>query len=168
MEVAEARRTVESTAQRSWRRGTDFLEVVLADEDVLGRLSTARIEEIGDEVLASSRAGVSLDPAGQDWFRAAAAGQPVVTSVMQRGDHLQWVIAQPVVGGNGRPQGVVVGDLNPGALAGLLNAELDEGSEVVDICVVVRERRSVWNWHAGKVAGCPTGWVNPPQTPSPG
>jgi putative intracellular protease/amidase len=55
MEGAESRRAIESAAQRSWRRGTDLLEVLLADEDMMSRLSTARIKEIGDEVLAASQ-----------------------------------------------------------------------------------------------------------------
>lgn len=56
MDVAGARRTVESAAQRSWRRSTDLIEVLLADDGVVDRLSTARIKEIGDEVLAAGRA----------------------------------------------------------------------------------------------------------------
>jgi len=56
MEMSEARRTVEAAAQRSWRRDTDFIEVLLADDEVMSRLSPVRITEIRDEVLAASRA----------------------------------------------------------------------------------------------------------------
>jgi putative intracellular protease/amidase len=56
MEPEEARRTVESAAQRSWRQSMDFVEVLLADGEVTGRLSAVRIKEIADEVLAASQA----------------------------------------------------------------------------------------------------------------
>lgn len=56
VEGAQARRTVEAAAQRSWRRSTDFLEVLQADAEVTSRLPAERIKEIGAEVLAASRA----------------------------------------------------------------------------------------------------------------
>ena len=79
------------------------------------------------------RPEVTVDLAGQDWFGTAAGGQPVTTSLVQRGDHIQWVIAQPIVGGTGQPLGVVIGELNPAALAALLNAEQDQDSVVVAV-----------------------------------
>jgi methyl-accepting chemotaxis protein len=107
------------------------------------------VTDLTGKVLASSRPEVTLDPTGQDWFRTAAGGQPVVTSPVQRGDHIQWVIAQPVVGGTGQPQGVVIGELNPAVLTGLLNPELDQGSTVV---AVDAQHRLVYDTAMGKVA----------------
>jgi methyl-accepting chemotaxis protein len=99
------------------------------------------IDPVG-KLITSSRAGDGLDPAGQDWFRTAASGQPVVTSLFRQGDHIRWIIAQPVLGGNGRVQAVVVGELNLAVLPTLLNPELDPGSEVV---VVDSQHRLVFD-----------------------
>jgi methyl-accepting chemotaxis protein len=107
-----------------------------------GSYSLVEITDLAGNVLASSRAGDSLDPAGQDWFRTAASGQPVMTSPTLEGDHIRWIIAQPVLGGDGRLQAVVVGELNPAVLGTLLNPELDQGSEVV---VVDSQHRLVFD-----------------------
>jgi hypothetical protein len=107
------------------------------------------VTDLSGAVLASSRPGVGLDLTGQDWFRAAAGGKPVVTSPVQSGDHIQWVIAQPVVGGTGQPVGVVIGQLNPAVLADLLNPELDQGSTVV---AVDAQHRLLYDTAMGKVA----------------
>jgi methyl-accepting chemotaxis protein len=107
------------------------------------------VTDLTGAVLASSRPGVALDVTGQDWFRAAAGGKPVVTSPVQSGDHIQWVIAQPVIGGTGQPVGVVIGQLNPAVLADLLNPELDQGSTVV---AVDAQHRLLYDTTMGKVA----------------
>jgi hypothetical protein len=107
------------------------------------------VTDLSGAVLASSRPGVGLDLTGQDWFRTAAGGKPVVTSPVQSGDHIQWVIAQPVVGGTGQPVGVVIGQLNPAVLADLLNPELDQGSTVV---AVDAQHRLLYDTAMGKVA----------------
>jgi len=107
------------------------------------------ITDLSGAVLASSRPGVALDLTGQDWFQTAAGGKPVVTSPVQSGDHIQWVIAQPVVGGTGQPVGVVIGQLNPAVLADLLNPELDQGSTVV---AVDAQHRLLYDTAMGKVA----------------
>ena len=91
----------------------------------------------------------SIDVAGQEWFHTAATGQPVVTSPTRQGDQIRWIIAQPVVDRNDRPVAVVIGDLNPTALATLLNPELDEGSEVV---AVDAQHRLIYSSQMGEVA----------------
>jgi len=98
-----------------------------------GDFSLIELTDLNGNVLASSRPGTRLDIAGQDWFRSAAAGQRVITSPVRQGDHIQWIIAQPVAGNGARPQAVVIGNLNPTVLATLLNPELDEGSEVMAV-----------------------------------
>jgi methyl-accepting chemotaxis protein len=107
-------------------------ELVKIDK-TYGDYSLVEITDLSGRVTATSRAGVSLDPVGQDWFRAAATGQPVVTSLVQLGDHIQWIITQPINGPTGHPIGVLVGDLNPVVLGDLLNPELDEGSQVIAV-----------------------------------
>jgi methyl-accepting chemotaxis protein len=107
-------------------------ELVKIDK-TYGDYSLIEITDLSGRVTATSRAGVSLDPVGQDWFRAAATGQPVVTSLVQLGDHIQWIITQPINGPTGHPIGVLVADLNPVVLGDLLNPELDEGSQVIAV-----------------------------------
>jgi hypothetical protein len=98
-----------------------------------GDFALIELTDLSGKVLASSRAGAGLEVAGQTWFRTAAAGQAVLTSPVRQGDHIQWVIAQPVPGSTGHPQSVLVGNLNPTVLGALLNPELDKGSDVVAV-----------------------------------
>jgi methyl-accepting chemotaxis protein len=105
--------------------------------------------DLTGRVVASGRAGASLDPAGAAWFRTASAGRPVISSLVRRGDDVQWIAARPVFSSGGRPIGVMVGQLNPAMLATLLNPELEAGSEVV---VSDRLGRLVYASSMGKVA----------------
>jgi hypothetical protein len=98
-----------------------------------GDFTLIELTDLTGKVLATSRAGTGLDVAGQSWFHTAAAGQPVLTSPVRQGDHIQWIIAQPVPGSNGHPQSVLIGNLNPTALGSLLNPELDKGSDVIAV-----------------------------------
>ena len=99
--------------------------------------------------MASSRTGLSLDGAGQDWLRTAAGGQPVLTSPVRVGDHIQWVIAQPILGADGHPAAVLVGELNPTLLATLLDPELSAGNTVV---AVNAQHQLIYDTAMGKVA----------------
>ena len=110
-------------------RGETTAELRSADK-AYGDFSLIQLVDLTGRVLASSRDGVSLDVAGQDWFRTAVGGKPVVTSPARQGDQIQWIIAQPVLGSDGQPQAVLVADLNPLVLADLLNPQLAEGSTV--------------------------------------
>jgi putative intracellular protease/amidase len=56
MEPAEARKAVETAAHRAWRRNSDFIEVLAADDEVTSRLSVERIREIRDQVWQASQA----------------------------------------------------------------------------------------------------------------
>ena len=114
-----------------------------------GDFSLLEITDLTGKVLATSRPGVTLDVTGQDWFATAVGGQSVVTSPVQIGGHIEWVIAQPVLGDTGQPQGVVVGELNPAVLASLLNPELDQGSTVV---AVDAQHRLIYDTAMGPVA----------------
>ena len=79
--------------------------------------SSIELTDLSGKVLASSRAGATWTPAGQAWFRTAAAGTATLTSPTRVGGHIQWIIADPVVGTGGRPAAVLVANLNPAALA---------------------------------------------------
>jgi methyl-accepting chemotaxis protein len=82
-------------------------------------------------VLATSRPGTQLDPRGQNWFRTAVTGRPVVTSPVPAGDDIQWALAYPVPVGSSRPRAVVVGDLDAATLPRLLADEDGVGAVVV-------------------------------------
>jgi methyl-accepting chemotaxis protein len=91
------------------------------------------VTDLNGHAVSSSRPDLTVSTSGKDWFRTAAAGQAVTTSLAQQDGALEWIVAEPVMGSDGRPEGVVVADLNPLALPDLLNPELDEGSEVLAI-----------------------------------
>ena len=93
--------------------------------------SLIELTDLTGKVLATSRGGVSIDVAGQDWFRVAAAGQPVVTSLFRQGDRIRWIVAQPVMDRPRRPAAVVIGDLHPSTLNIRRDAELSESNEVI-------------------------------------
>ena len=98
-----------------------------------GDFTVIEVTDLTGRVLASSHPEQSFDPSGQGTFRTAASGQAVLDTVVAVDGHLRWNLEQPVLDASGRPQGVVVGDLNPTALGTLLNPELDAGSEVVAV-----------------------------------
>ncbi|HEX3337278.1 MAG TPA: methyl-accepting chemotaxis protein [Jatrophihabitans sp.] len=91
------------------------------------------VPDLSGRVLASTQPGNSVSPVGQDWFTTAAAGQAALTSPVKAGDRIHWIVAQPIVGADGRPKAVVIGDLNPAALGDLLNPELGAGSQIVAV-----------------------------------
>ncbi len=111
----------------------------LATADVLAHLDKAsgsylRIDvvDLDGKTLTSSRAGSGSSVVGQDWFRNASAGKPGLTTLTRQGDHLQWIVAQPVLGADGKVQAVVVGALDPNRLSTLLfDAQLTAGTDVV-------------------------------------
>jgi len=98
-----------------------------------GDFTVIEVTDLAGRVLASSHPERSFDPSSEGTFRAAASGQPVVETVVAVDGHLRWNLEQPVLDATGRPQGVVVGDLDPTVLATLLNPELDPGSDVVAV-----------------------------------
>jgi len=115
-----------------------------------GSYALIELIDLTGRVLATSRPGVSLSPAaGQDWFVTAVGGKSVLTTPARRGDHIEWVVAQPVLGADGRPRAVLVADLDVTLLAKLLNPELDAGSTVF---AVDRQNQLVYDTAMGKVA----------------
>ena len=102
-------------------------------DSTYGDFSLIEFADLNGAVLASSRAGVSVQVAGQSWLHTVAGGQSVLTSPVRDGDHIQWLVAEPVLGADGRAQAMVIGDLNPTVLAGLLNPELDQSSRVLAV-----------------------------------
>jgi hypothetical protein len=113
-----------------------------------GSYALIQLVDLNGKVLSSSRPKVSLSPAaGQDWFRTAAGGQQVVTSPVRQGDHIEWIMAQPVPGANGHPRAVLVANLKATALEQLLNPELAPGSTVL---AVDAQHRLVYDTSVGR------------------
>jgi methyl-accepting chemotaxis protein len=105
------------------------------------------VTDLTGTVVGTSAPDVKIDPTGADWFRTAAAGQSVTTSLAEQDGDLRWILAEPVLGTDGRPQGVVVADINPVILGDLLNPELDQGSEVL---AVDAQHRLIYDTALGK------------------
>jgi methyl-accepting chemotaxis protein len=95
--------------------------------------SLVEITDLKGKVVSSSRPGSSFVAQGQSWFRTAKSGATALTSVVRDGNRLRWILARPVLGSDGKPQGVVAADLNAAELGVLLNPELDPGSQVVAV-----------------------------------
>jgi putative intracellular protease/amidase len=55
MVPVEARKAVESAAQRAWRRNIDLIKTLADDDEVTSRLSVERIREIRDQVWQASQ-----------------------------------------------------------------------------------------------------------------
>jgi methyl-accepting chemotaxis protein len=111
--------------------------------------SLIEITDTAGRVLATSQAGAGINVSSQDWLRTVATGHRVLTTPVRQGDQIQWIIAEPIRGRDGRMQAVVVADLNPIVLADLLNPELDKGSEVV---AVDPNHQLIYSSQMGKVA----------------
>ena len=79
------------------------------------------VVDLRGQSVASSRSGTLADPSRQDWFRSAVSGKAIMTSLARQGDHIEWIIAQPVLGSDGGVRGVVVGELSPAVLPILLD-----------------------------------------------
>jgi methyl-accepting chemotaxis protein len=106
------------------------------------------VTDLAGRVTAASRPQGQFDPTSQEWFRTAASGQPVLTSVTEEDGGLHWHVAQPILGPDGRPQGVVAGDLDETILAELLDPELAQGEEVI---AVDKDHHLVYDTTMGKV-----------------
>ena len=91
----------------------------------------------------------SIDVSGETWFRVAAGGQVVTTTPVERDGRIDWLLAQPILDGDGRPQSVLIGDLAMTTLPDLLDPELDARTDVV---AVDRSGRLVYATWMGKVA----------------
>jgi methyl-accepting chemotaxis protein len=98
-----------------------------------GDFSVIEVTDLTGKVLSSSNPDMAFSPAGQDWFRTAAAGQPVLNSPVEMDGQIQWTMAEPILGPDGRPQAVAVADLNLQVLGDLLNPALGQGSEVIAV-----------------------------------
>src|SRR4051812_35481804 len=56
---------------------------------------------VNGTTLASSNSKLTIDPSGTGWFQTALSGEPALTSITRVGNHLQWIVAQPVFDADG-------------------------------------------------------------------
>lgn len=121
-------------AQATERVGTTQLPGLLTGiTETYDDYELVEITDMEGKVLASSRPGATFTARGQDWFADAASGKPVLTSLVRRGDNIDWVMAQPILGDDGKPVGVVAADLSAVELTEVLNPELEKGVEVLAV-----------------------------------
>jgi methyl-accepting chemotaxis protein len=119
--------------QASGRLGTPAAARLLTGAQRYNDYQSVEMVDRSGRVLASSRAGQSVPAAGQAWLRTALSGKTALETPVVRGGGIQWILAEPVVGAGGHVEGAVVANLNPTQLAGLLNPELDGGTQVVAV-----------------------------------
>jgi methyl-accepting chemotaxis protein len=101
-------------------------------DNTYGTYTSLEITDPAGRVIVSTRAGSNIEAAGQAWFKdALTSGEPVVTSMMRQGDHVQWVVAHRILGAGGRVVGVVAGNLSAVSLGNLLDTHLGEGGEAL-------------------------------------
>ncbi len=137
-------------AAQAGQGGAASAAVVTQIDKTYGDFNVVEITDLNGKVLAASRPEGSIDPSGQDWFATAASGQPVITSLIEVAGHLQWAIAQPVLGTDGRPQAVAIGYLDPAVLSDLLNPELEAGSQAI---AVDAQHQLIYDTSLGKLDG---------------
>jgi methyl-accepting chemotaxis protein len=118
-------------------------------DDAYDDFSLIEITDLSGKVVSTSQSGISVDPTDRSWFRSAVTGHRVITTPIRQGDHIQWIIAEPVRSADGAMHSVVVAELNPVVLADLLNPELDKGTEVV---AVDANHELIYRTGMGKVA----------------
>ena len=88
----------------SGRLATDQTRSALGAVDhTYDEFSLIELTDLTGKVLASSRDGAGIDVGRAGLVQAAAGGQPVMTSLVRQGDHIQWIVAQPVMDRSGRP-----------------------------------------------------------------
>jgi methyl-accepting chemotaxis protein len=108
----------------------DLLEEI---DKNFGDYVVIEVTDLAGSILSTSQRDVVIDPSQEAWFRTAASGQGVTSSPAERGGTIEWAIAQPILGGDGVPEGVVVGYLKTTALVDLLNPKLENGTSVVAV-----------------------------------
>jgi methyl-accepting chemotaxis protein len=118
-----------------------------------GQYETIAVTDLAGKTLAASGGDVGFDPSRDAWFRTAAAGQPAVAAPEAVGGRVLWPVAAPVLGPDGRPTGVVVGDLKVSDLADLFRDVNVEGREGRGVVVIDQARRLVYRSSMGALAG---------------
>ncbi|HKY75309.1 MAG TPA: cache domain-containing protein, partial [Acidimicrobiia bacterium] len=110
------------------------------------------VTDLTGKILSTSGADVAFDPSQEAWFRDAAAGQPRFSGPIAVGGGILWPVAAPVLGADGRPVAVVLGDLKVSNLAHLFaDTDVEEGG-VSGVVVVDQARRLIYRSSMGDLA----------------
>jgi methyl-accepting chemotaxis protein len=107
------------------------------------------VTDLTGKVLATTGVDVAFDPSRDAWFRTAAGGEPVFSGPTARGGEIVWPVAAPVLGADGRPFAVVVGDLKISNLSDLFSDTDVEEEGVSVVLVVDQERRLIYRSSMG-------------------
>ena len=111
--------------------GTALERVLTRWQGVGGDYALLQVTDLAGRSLASSDPSRTIDVTHEAWFAAAASGQPATASPESVGGHVVWLISQTINDDKGRPQAILVADIDALNLADVLNPELDVHSTVV-------------------------------------
>ncbi len=127
-----------------------------ADGELLARLVAAghdynvlEVTDLNGKVLVASDSARSVGVSNASWLPLAASGQAVLTSPIQNGSRIDWMMAHTILDPAGRPSAVLVADLDVTELVALLNPELDSRSEIV---ALDSDGRLIYATSMGKLA----------------
>jgi methyl-accepting chemotaxis protein len=136
-------------AQASNRLDSAATTALLARVDkTYGDFEVIEVTDLNGHVVGSSRSGTDFAVANRSWFRTVVTGKPVITTMTSEEGHLRWIVAAPIFGRDGRPEGVVAGDLDESVLAEVLSPKLQTGSEV---SAVDQDHRLIYDTSMGAV-----------------
>ena len=136
-------------AQARGRLDSPTLPSVLAGTaEAYDDYTVIQVLDLSGNVLASSHRDSDLATDGAAWFRAVASGRTALTSLVKRGNDIEWILARPILDADGDPEGVVATNLSVVELPELLNPELEQNTEVV---VTDRDGTLLYETHMGEV-----------------
>jgi methyl-accepting chemotaxis protein len=129
---------------------SDTKALLTTIDHTYGDYSSLEVTDRSGRVITTSSGTSGFAATGQDWLQQAlASDEPVVTQMVRRGDHIEWIIANRILGDDGRVVGVVAGNLDPASLPALLDPNLGDSAEII---VVDSQRRLVYDTRMGKIA----------------
>lgn len=95
--------------------------------------SVIELVDASGQVVSASRSKGAFPAAGESWFASVLAGHSVLKSLTAQDGRLRWVLAEPILGADGTPEGAVVADLNAAALPKILDPELQHGETLTAV-----------------------------------
>ncbi len=146
--ISERKQNLSVIAAQASSRLDDPASVALLTrvDKTSGAFDAIEVTDLNGRVIGASRPGAAFDIADRSWFRTVASGNPVLTTMSNEAGHLRWIVATPILGSDGRPEGVVAGDLNETALAGVLDPKLQNDTEV---SAIDRQHRVIYHSSMG-------------------
>jgi methyl-accepting chemotaxis protein len=115
--------------------------------NVSGNFDVIEVTDLAGRILGSSRPDAEFDPSRERWFEQVVSGEVVLTSIDKLDGDLRWTIAAPVLNAAGKPEALVVADLDVAVLARVLDAELPKDQELT---LVDAQHRLIYAGFMGK------------------